>query len=110
MWEDPANMRGGKWTFTLSNKHHTARPELCDRLWLNLAMAVVGEQFREDVCGIVVSRRNRGDRLSVWTSNALDRQKVERLREEIIKFADMGGENLPMDFATHEAALATTPK
>lgn len=35
-------------------------------------MALIGEQFDEadDICGVVVSARQRGDKLSLWTRNA----------------------------------------
>ncbi|CAJ0750016.1 24079_t:CDS:10, partial [Entrophospora sp. SA101] len=62
MWEDPANANGGKWVISIKN------PQLLDRCWTWLVYALVGEDLDEadDICGAVMSRRTRGDRIAVW--------------------------------------------
>jgi translation initiation factor 4E len=42
VWEDPLNITGGKWIIRL-------RKGVADRLWEDLVMAVIGDQF--DECG-----------------------------------------------------------
>nr|XP_006822370.1 PREDICTED: transcription initiation factor TFIID subunit 1-like [Saccoglossus kowalevskii] len=66
MWEDISNKAGGKWVLTIKNE-----PELLHRTWLELLLALVGEQidFSWEVSGAVVSRRRRGDRIALWTKN-----------------------------------------
>lgn len=52
MWEDPANVKGGKWVIRL-------RKNKIDRAWENVCMAMLGEQFLvgTEICGVVLSTR-----------------------------------------------------
>lgn len=52
MWEDPSNVKGGKWVIRL-------RKTKIDRAWENACMAMLGEQFLvgPEICGIVLSTR-----------------------------------------------------
>jgi len=71
MWEDLSNIEGGRW---LIQVERNKRGELLDHYWLELLMAVVGEQFDDlgkFVCGAVVNVRQKGDKVSLWTSDAL---------------------------------------
>lgn len=69
-WEDKANVNGGQWRLQLPN-----RKELLDEYWMNTLMTVIGEGFcpddSDDIAGIVVNLRRNGDRISIWTKNAL---------------------------------------
>jgi len=70
MWEDPNNIEGGRWLIQVDKAR---RNELIDHYWLELLMAVVGEQFDdcgENVCGVVVNIRQKGDKVSLWTRDA----------------------------------------
>lgn len=66
-WEDPECANGGKWTIPVNNRKTTF-----ETMWLETLMALIGEQFDEtdDICGIVASVRQRGDKLALWTRNA----------------------------------------
>lgn len=44
MWEDEANANGGKWVLTMRNN-----PQLLDRCWSYLSMAMVGEELEDAV-------------------------------------------------------------
>ena len=48
MWEDEANTNGGKWVLTMRNN-----PQLLDRCWNYLTMAMVGEELEDtdEICG-----------------------------------------------------------
>lgn len=49
------------------------RAEQLDQYWLELLMAMVGEQFEdlgEYICGAVVNVRQKGDKISLWTQDA----------------------------------------
>jgi len=70
MWEDPNNIEGGRWLIQVDKAR---RNELLDHYWLELLMAVVGEQFDdcgENVCGVVVNIRQKGDKVSLWTRDS----------------------------------------
>ncbi|KAF5390931.1 hypothetical protein D9757_003931 [Collybiopsis confluens] len=107
MWEDPANAKGGKWVITMRNQ-----PELLDRCWGWLAMALVGEELEEggdEVCGAVVSLRSKVDRIQVWIRSRGEKEgEVERINgigKRIVKILDVGekdGIGLEFQYNTDE--------
>lgn len=68
MWEDNANIRGGRWLISLDKKQRTNE---LDRYWLDIILCLIGEAFdnSEEVCGAVVNIRQKGDKIAVWTSD-----------------------------------------
>jgi len=79
MWEDPNNIEGGRWLIQVDKNR---RNELIDHYWLELLMAVVGEQFDdcgENVCGVVVNIRQKGDKVSLWTRDATKEDMNRRI-------------------------------
>ncbi|KAG5554206.1 hypothetical protein RHGRI_011908 [Rhododendron griersonianum] len=92
-WEDPECAYGGKWTVTSSSKANL------DKMWLESLMALIGEQFDEvdEVCGVVASVRQRGDKLALWTRTAsneatqftaVEQMSIGRKWKEIIDVTD----------------------
>ncbi|VDP12583.1 unnamed protein product [Soboliphyme baturini] len=72
MWEDPMNKQGGRWLVMVDKGRNR---ELLDHYWLELLMAIVGEQFDDlgdYICGAVLNARNKGDKVSLWTRDALN--------------------------------------
>lgn len=71
-WEDEANKEGGRWMISLPAKHH--RQKDLDRLWLELMLLIIGEDFQNPeesqlVNGAVVSIRFKDDRIALWTGD-----------------------------------------
>ncbi|KAG0151761.1 hypothetical protein CROQUDRAFT_86395 [Cronartium quercuum f. sp. fusiforme G11] len=71
VWEDPSNVKGGKWTIRL-------KKGLSDRLWESLILSLIGggleklinsENHQQEICGAVLSIRRDEDILSVWHKN-----------------------------------------
>ncbi|EGG06225.1 uncharacterized protein MELLADRAFT_29223, partial [Melampsora larici-populina 98AG31] len=64
VWEDPNNVKGGKWTIRL-------RKGLSDRLWESLVFSLIGEEGIEtqEICGAVLSIRKDEDLMTVWHRN-----------------------------------------
>ncbi|KAG9064028.1 hypothetical protein KI688_004142 [Linnemannia hyalina] len=96
MWEDPANASGGRWTVTLLTKN----PELLDRCWMELAYALVGEQLDlgDDICGAVLSRRTKADRLAVWVRDKDNVEAINGIGKRLIKFLDLAEEKISLEF------------
>lgn len=70
MWEDVNNVAGGRWMVSVDR---TKRQQLLDHYWMELIMAMTGEQFEEnsdEICGAVVNVRQKGDKVALWTRNA----------------------------------------
>ncbi|EJF63604.1 translation initiation factor eIF4e, partial [Dichomitus squalens LYAD-421 SS1] len=86
MWEDEANANGGKWVLTMKNN-----PQLLDRCWSWLAMALVGEDLDEgdEICGAVVSLRSKVDRIQLWTRTKEDVEKINGIARKMVKLLDV---------------------
>jgi len=86
MWEDEANANGGKWVLTMKNN-----PQLLDRCWNWLAMALVGEDLDEgeEICGAVVSLRSKVDRIQLWTRSKDDIEKINGIGKKMVKVLDV---------------------
>jgi len=96
MWEDPANADGGKWVLTMKNN-----PELLDRSWSWLAMALVGEELDEgdEICGAVVSLRSKVDRIQLWTRSKDDVEKLNTIGKRMVKLLDLSdGDQIGFEF------------
>lgn len=64
MWEDENNVKGGRWLIVVDRQR---RSQLLDRYWLELLMAIIGEQFEDygdHVCGAAVNIRQRSDKVA----------------------------------------------
>ncbi|KAG8969526.1 hypothetical protein FRB90_010729, partial [Tulasnella sp. 427] len=90
MWEDPANAQGGKWVLTMRSN-----PELVDRCWAWLTMALVGEELdeRDEVCGAVVSLRAKIDRIQLWLRTKDDIERINSIGKKLVKLLDLSGES-----------------
>lgn len=94
VWEDPLNLSGGKWIIRL-------RKGVADRLWEDLVLAVIGDQFDgvinsgeaagaqadansdgefPEICGCTISVRQNEDIISLWNrhdSSAKSKEKIK---------------------------------
>ena len=71
MWEDPANVEGGKWVISLQ-----AATDLynLDGIWEELLMSLIGEYLDDDIVGdqitgCVLGKRRNATKLAVWIKN-----------------------------------------
>ncbi|KAG0196417.1 hypothetical protein BGX28_010180 [Mortierella sp. GBA30] len=109
MWEDPANTNGGRWIITLVNKN----AELLDRCWMELAYALVGEQLDvgDDICGAVLSRRQKADRLAVWVRDKENVGAINGIGKRLIQILDLAKEKITMEFqVTSDVKSLGVPK
>jgi len=76
MWEDEANVNGGKWIVRL-------KKGLAARYWEDILLAILGGQFRvgDEVCGCVLSVRYQEDILSIWNRSADSRRVCMQIRD-----------------------------
>ena len=72
-WGDPANSSGGRWVVQ-------SRKEDLDRDWVEIIMAMVGQQFGDnqdhEINGGVVSSRSRGGKVAVWVRSVEVKDEV----------------------------------
>jgi translation initiation factor 4E len=100
-WEDPNNVKGGKWIVRL-------KKGLASRYWEESMLALIGGQFtgvpEGEICGVVVSIRYAEDILGVWNKNAIDRDLTERIREAIKKILQLPA-HAHMEYKPHSSSL-----
>ncbi|KAI0073242.1 translation initiation factor eIF4e [Panus rudis PR-1116 ss-1] len=86
MWEDEANANGGKWVLTMKQN-----PQLLDRCWIWLAMALIGEDLDEgdEICGAVVSLRSKVDRIQLWVRSKDDVERINGIGKKLVKLLDV---------------------
>uniref|UniRef100_A0A915EIS0 eIF-4F 25 kDa subunit n=1 Tax=Ditylenchus dipsaci TaxID=166011 RepID=A0A915EIS0_9BILA len=107
MWEDENNVNGGRW-LVIVDKHK--RAQKLDNYWLELMMAIVGEQFEEygdQICGAVVNVRQKGDKVALWTRDSS--QDAVNLRiGQIIKEKLELPDSEPIKYEVHKDSSART--
>lgn len=99
-WEDPKCAKGGKWTFFVPKGNGRAS---LDDFWLNLLLAMIGEQFAEpsEICGAVVSVRQKQDRIALWTRNA-DKEAIQVVLGKQFKSVLSCEEGTRLGFMVHD--------
>nr|CAD7261761.1 unnamed protein product [Timema shepardi] len=105
MWEDDANKRGGRWLINLEKKH---RGHDLNNYWLEVLLCLIGEAFddyHEDVCGAVVNIRAKGDKIGIWTSDALKSQSVVEIGRKIKTRLNINP-NMPIGYQIHKDTMA----
>lgn len=82
-WEDPVCADGGNWTMNFSKGKS-------DTSWLYTLLAMIGHQFdhEEEICGAVVSVRNKGDKIALWTKNAANETAQVSIGKQWKEFLD----------------------
>lgn len=65
MWEDEANIKGGRWLFTVGKSSKYA----LDRIWLDILLMMVGESFEyaSEICGAVVNIRAKSNKICKYS-------------------------------------------
>ncbi|PSR82613.1 hypothetical protein PHLCEN_2v6046 [Hermanssonia centrifuga] len=95
VWEDPLNITGGKWIIRL-------RKGVADRLWEDLVLAIIGDQFADceqdsggnesgtrehsewpEICGCTISVRQNEDIISLWNKVDADPKVKEKINQTI---------------------------
>lgn len=76
-WEDEKCKHGGRWIAKFDKIRH----ERLDEIWLNVVLAMIGENFDEEgfddnICGAVVSSRAKGCKVALWISARDEKRAV----------------------------------
>ncbi|CAK1579086.1 unnamed protein product [Parnassius mnemosyne] len=104
MWEDPANVNGGKWSVRL-------RKSQTGRAWEDLCMAMLGEQFMvgPELCGVVLSVRFQEDHLAVWHRTASDTAAAARVRDALRRILQLPA-SVPIEYKAHGDCLRASTR
>jgi len=100
-WEDEANVKGGSWVVEFQPR---SDPELFNKAWLYTVLAMVGESFddSDDIAGAGASLRKPGNRLSLWTKTAANKEMCLRIGSQWKKMIDFKG---TLKYQSHEESL-----
>jgi translation initiation factor 4E len=100
MWEDSANVKGGKWIIILKGDKG-----LLDATWDNLVLALIGETLEagDDICGAVVSRRKNGDKIAVWNKDKTNEPLILNLGRKLK--AVLGLDRVKFTYQYHEDSM-----
>eukprot|EP01095_Lingulamoeba_sp_RSL-Kostka_P017910 TRINITY_DN958_c0_g3_i1.p1 TRINITY_DN958_c0_g3~~TRINITY_DN958_c0_g3_i1.p1 ORF type:complete len:273 (+),score=75.36 TRINITY_DN958_c0_g3_i1:57-821(+) len=104
-WEDDANKTGGKWLYMVSSKERTKNLE---NLWLWTVLACIGESFNcpdDEICGCVVSIRNRQDKIALWTKDG-SREVTEEIGMRLKGFLELNPKDT-IGYLSHAESLRT---
>jgi len=87
MWEDENNKHGGRFILWLQKGFGS-------RFWEELILALIGEQFDvgNEICGIVISTKVKGDTISIWHRNAQDNGAKDKIRAGIRRALNLSEE------------------
>lgn len=104
MWEDKSNQRGGRWHIWLPKGYS-------NRLWEDLLLAVIGDQFKfgSDVCGVEVRTKVRGDTISIWHRNADHEDEKEQIRKDFLS-AINAPEGINVEYENFAESIANDMK
>ncbi|KAI8993540.1 translation initiation factor eIF 4e-like domain-containing protein [Pilobolus umbonatus] len=103
-WEDPVNSNGGKFSVQLPRGRIG---EHINEYWLNLILAMLGEQFtyEDEICGAVVSVRKVFYRISLWIKSSERNERVESVGRQFKEFLNAGN-NSSIEFTPHGDSAA----
>ncbi|XP_019848914.1 PREDICTED: eukaryotic translation initiation factor 4E-1A-like [Amphimedon queenslandica] len=80
MWEDKTNKDGGRWLLNINKRRRKCG--VLDNVWIETLMCLIGEVFddsSDDICGAMVQNRTKGDKISIWTRVAKNKEHVYRI-------------------------------
>ncbi|TDG43137.1 hypothetical protein AWZ03_010429 [Drosophila navojoa] len=102
MWEDEANIKGGRWLFTVGKSSKYA----LDRIWLDILLMMVGESFEyaSEICGAVVNIRAKSNKISVWTANGTNELAVLEIGFKLKTLLHLQSHNL--QYQLHSDAMS----
>lgn len=99
MWEDPSNLKGGKWIVKI--KKNTAEQRLFENIFIWFALVPFDTM---EVNGIVVSVRGQHTILSLWTRTCPSAEEIEKQGQEIREKLELKP-GIPVSFKGNDESL-----
>ncbi|KAH8379567.1 hypothetical protein KR009_005595 [Drosophila setifemur] len=101
MWEDEANIKGGRWLVTVTK---SCKLEL-DRIWLDILLMMVGQNFdySDEICGAVINIRGKSNKISVWTANGTNELAILEIGQKLKMLLHLQSHNL--QYQLHSDAM-----
>jgi translation initiation factor 4E len=108
MWEDKANVNGGKWVINLKGQQRV----LLDSCWENIVLSLIGETLDpgNEVTGCVCSIRKGGHKIAVWNRNKNDEDMIKLLGNKIkglLEGMSSPKGDIVLSYQSHEDSMKT---
>ncbi|QQP40372.1 Eukaryotic translation initiation factor 4E type 2, partial [Caligus rogercresseyi] len=96
---DDANRNGGKWLVRV-------RSGLGYRVWENILLALVGEQFpvEDEILGAVASIRAYEESISLWNKTSYNPVIIDKIRQVFSKVIDLPPGTV-IEYKPHQTAI-----
>lgn len=81
-WEDTGNREGGRWLINFDRRQRS----ILDEKWLEVLLCLIGEAFDDDgddICGAAVDIRSKTDKISVWTADCKNKDRIMNIGRKI---------------------------
>jgi len=104
MWEDDQNRKGGRW---LINVNKQQRAACLDNFWLEVVLCLIGDSFTTNnslVNGAVVNVRNKGDKISMWLSDAQQGESILKIGQTMKERLGIDA-NIKIGFEAHQDTM-----
>uniref|UniRef100_A0A0K8TSA0 eIF-4F 25 kDa subunit n=1 Tax=Tabanus bromius TaxID=304241 RepID=A0A0K8TSA0_TABBR len=104
MWEDEANIKGGRWVITLSRQF---RKSDLDNIWLDVILCLIGEAFEhsEHICGAVVNIRTKADKISIWTADGNNEEAVLEIGRKLKECLRVDSDKTELHYQLHKDTM-----
>ncbi|KAJ3451972.1 eukaryotic translation initiation factor 4e related [Anaeramoeba flamelloides] len=101
-WEDSENINGGKWFLRINRSVLKL-----DEMWLITILSMIGEnyEYNDEICGAVVSIRNNGDRIALWTKTATNKEAQMAIGKKWKEELKLRG--IRLSYLIHKDSLST---
>jgi len=99
VWEDDANVKGGKWVLRVRKNSESTL-----WFWESLLLALISDDFGDaaaDITGVVLSIRHAEDIISVWNSTANDGRTNLKIKETLRRCLNLGAD-AELVYKTHD--------
>lgn len=113
-WEDKSNRGGGMWLLTIkTGKFQEQDIEgVLDKVWFESLVACVMEDLKHSdyITGIVLARRQREDRIQIWTKASKDLEAQTTIGKELKALFQHSCPkyNTEMNYTSHDSLQQTT--
>merc|ERR1719499_267 len=112
-WEDHYNTQGGAFQLFLhlQTTNFAQLAEHADAVWLNILLHMIGDHFddADEIVGLIVSKRHKGFRFSLWIKTASDVDARKRIAKQLRRISDSDNTNR-IKFMSHEDSKVNNSK
>eukprot|EP00798_Chlamydomonas_sp_ICE-L_P013087 gene13087-3615_t len=108
-WEDVHCIDGGQWTASVFKGGNSKA--MLDAWWLNSVLGCIGEQFTEgdEICGVAVNIRPKGDRIELWTKTSSNEAVQTVIGRQLKQFLDLP-DNMKLGYSVFADKLSAGNK